>query len=326
MMGVRANEKRGVEPLNGWSVRGLAGCVLLAGLIMLGLPLFLLSQSAYAKGKGREAAGSGHRAAAPAARERATGKQTAEPAPLLDPDGASPAEPVVTPDAPAPDDAKPLPASSEPVEPAAPDPPKPAAPEPSPADSPDPAPAHETASSAEQPVETTVPVEGTTDVAPEAITPTPKIPSPPVQVESHIPAPANAAERALGVTPVGAVALRGPNSLERRSFTAWATGPVVSSLQLRGSNPEARRATRTAATTNGDSSRLAPLNAPAPPVPRTPSGSVCGGSGSCGTAYPLMLPLLMLAGCLCALLLERLVQAFTFWRPERVLSPLERPG
>jgi ribonuclease E len=61
-------------------------------------------------------------------------------------------------------------------------------------------------------------------------------------------------------------------------------------------------------------------------MPRVPDSAVCSSSGACAAGPLGMMPVLAALGCLCAFMLDRLLQVADRWRSHRFVSLRERPG
>jgi hypothetical protein len=249
------------------------------------------------------------------------------------PDDGAPAESPVADPLPAPEVTSPEPvAPSGPpatVESPGPDPADPALPPSSESDTPDAEHVGDPTGPAESSPPTTQQTEGATPAVREPVTPLPAAAGPaltpvlaPVALESPARLRGAAPSSRAGMS-VATVAWARPGSLVS-GVTVRAWGAAVKWRPPPVSHPAAPRAKSPAAATTEASVGETPPEQP-PSVPRPPSSSMCGGASSCGSTSLAMLPLFMGIVCLCASLVERLIEAPALW-PTRFVSLRERPG
>ena len=314
---MRATEQPGVRSAGssiGWAL-------VLAVLAALALQLSALTASASADDQSLVEATQDEAVAAPVAGDEETTSESpaADPAPdpKPDPKVTSP-EPAVPPGSPAT------------VESSEPDTEDPALPSSVKLDSPDVTHAADPTGPAESTPATTHQVDSTTPVVPEPLAPLPPAAGPtftpvplPVALESPARPRSVAVTRSRAGMGVATTAWGQPGSLVSGvTANAWgavakwrATPPV--------SLPAPRAKSRAGPATEHLVGQIRPE--PPPPAPRAPSGSVCGGTSSCGAAFVAMLPLFMWIVGLCAVF-QRLIEAPALRRPTRFLTLRERPG
>jgi hypothetical protein len=331
---VRASEQSGVAFLGAGRARWRVGLLVLALQIAAVLPLLVLSASAYGQDPAPEAtapdavSGPGTLpadAAGTAAPQADPAPKPAEPAAPTAPAGKTPVPPTQPP-------AGGTTAPTSTVPPGAPVSVAPnllalALPPASVTDPPDHAVAQDTGGRVDyvqSPEPPAAAIGEAVQIEAQAAPPPPIVSTPVGQPEPRPQQPAHEPKTSAAAAEVAAAALARPSPLVPE-VTPEASLVVTAWRAPSGPATTASHASKPSAGAAGARSVRGPLG-PAPDVPRTPSGSVCAGSSSCGTAFPAMLPLSAALGCLCALLLERLVAALAAWRPHSFVSLRERPG
>jgi hypothetical protein len=310
---VRAREQSGVG-LRGSSFRW---AVLLAVLAALAIQLSVLSSIAAADDVSLVKAPQDDAGAAPDPGADGTTADSPAPDPVPDPAVISP-EPapsglLTTVESPGPDAADP------------------AAPLPSEFDRPDLTHVGDAAGPVESSTATTHQIDGPAPAVPEPDVPLPTAAGPPltpvlpaVVPESPVGTRDAEPKEPRAVVGLAAVDWGRPGSLVS-GVTVEAWGAAVRWGAPPVSTPAPPSTKSPVAASGKDSVERAPSERP-PRVPHPPGGSVCGGVSSCGSAFFVMLPLIMGIVCLCALLFERLILAPALWRPTRFVSLRERPG
>ena len=313
----------------GPSVARRARSRLLAALVFAAL--VVLSQSASAQGSEAEEAVQEDTAAAEAVQEDTAATQA-------DVDSGAgevpPAEPPARTDLPvsnAEDDPAAAAGPSDPVDTVAPSPGDPAEAPSVPADVPEATPVADDTGSAPPVVESPIAAsEGASQAEPADATAAPEAPAiapPPVPAEPLAPAPSQLLKASQDDLRVPGGALWRAIPLVRLG-TAEAQSPALPSVALLGSAPAPRPTSGVAAAAGEEPPPRPALAGPdSRGSPSTPDAFVCGSSSACAGGFPPSVLILFTAlACLCTLLFERLVVAFSSWRSESFVSLRERPG